>query len=607
MSAVLNSDPIDSDQGSKEWPTAIKWLVEEGIVSEEVAVRTLSASAVVSASPIEYLRGTCSNADLYEACSKSGDTITTRQLSDLPEWTLVINDAHQLLGGGARSKSVAIIVNDKDRRERQRCFVVHTPDATNKEIVSAVTSVVSSKRDMAGKVEVSKEIIDVLYGEWDGRGQKSVSGRDEESSFHREFDEICEAAIALKASDIHIGSTGNSGSIKFRVDGEIEHYKPITAGHAKSLCMSVYNTLSEASSVNESFNPTKTLDSSIERNLSQGRYRFRFSNLPMAPAGFDVTLRIIPIGVTSKRRSPRELGYSEDQEEELKRIFANSSGLILVGGTTGSGKSTTVANMLQQVAEERKGKKIRTVEEPVEFLIPGTCQHPVTRQHGDKRDFMIMLRQLLRADPDIISIGEIRDGDTAELAIQAVRSGHLCVSTIHADGCPIFYDRLVGMGVPRLDMASVGLVAGFIYQKLVPILCLECRIPFSSMVGQGGESYAEVISRVETITGGDTSGIYFRSLGGCNACRKKGASGRTVCAEIMRPTGAMLDAIAKADSRTIWREWRKTIDKTLPGSTKGRTAFEHAVIKMGRGIVCPVDVEKEFHFLDEGMHEDFAQ
>lgn len=597
-------DPGKQESNDQVEVDGLDWLVQKGALNHEVAMWARSV-AVLNESPLEVLRGKVSWSDLHEACIREGRPLSVVRLAELPEWTTILNDEDGALGYKKRVQRIAVIANDKEVSDGpMRCFIVHAPEATKHEINAALVQILLTGYHYAGSIEVPRELVANVYGEWDGRGKRSANrAGGDVAALHAEFDEICERAIDLKASDIHIASTGNTADIRVRVDGELEHFKELTATQALELCASIYNTLTESTSVKDSFNHNKPLDASVERSLRQGLYRFRFSNMPKAPSGFAVTLRIIPIGVTTKRQSPEQLGYSTDQAVTLERMFAKTAGVILFAGTTGSGKSTSMANFLRKVAEDLPGKKIRSVEEPVEFVIPGVDQHPVTRNSGDRSDFLIMLRQLMRADPDIIMVGEIRDGDTAELAIQAVRSGHLCVSTIHADGAPICYDRLVGMGIGRLDLASVNLVAGLVYQKLVPLLCTSCKVPYAQIRSSRARVSDDLIQRVERVTGGDVANIYFRAEGGCDQCRQRGATGRTVCAEILRPSPEMLNAISVGDSRTLWRLWRKTIRHDRPDDMTGRTAFEHALYKMRNGLVSPEDVERDFHFLDESLYE----
>lgn len=590
-------------------PQALEWLCNEGVLERADAHRV--ASAVNSAGArngdwAAYLRGKIASADLHEAACRAGAPLPVSRMADLPDWNLVLNASGGPLAGPVSRNSVAVIANDQEAREQMRCFVLHAAAAPRAEITAGVTGIVGMGHRVAGIIQVPDDVLKVLFSDWDGRGRKGQAVGASDAALHAEFDALCEDAIRLRASDIHISSNGSTAAIYLRVDGNLEHHRDLTANHARDLVNSVYNTMTEASSVTEGYNPNKPQDSAIERSLSSGLYRFRFSSVPMAPSGFDVTMRVIPIGVSTRRSTPQELGYSPDQEVLLDRMFSRASGMVLFAGTTGSGKSTSMANLIRKLAEDRPGKKIRTVEEPVEIIIPGAYQHPVTRLNDDGSDFLVMLRQLMRSDPDVVMIGEIRDVDTAHMAIQTVRSGHLCVSTIHADGAPLCYDRLVGMGVSRLDLASVNLIAGLVFQTLVPTLCPRCKVPAATIDAAIAPSeVVERLARVRKVNNGTLDGVYVRKEGGCLQCRHRGVHGRTVCAEILRPTTDMLPAIAKGDSRAIWRMWRRTITDD-PANMTGRTAFEHAIHKMRLGVVAPEDVELQFRYLDEEPFEDAA-
>jgi Type II secretory pathway, ATPase PulE/Tfp pilus assembly pathway, ATPase PilB len=583
----------------------LTWLVEQGDLESLSAAEINEAAGGDVGELARLLKGSVSTADIHEAAARAKTPLPVVRLADLPDWNVVLNDAQERLGESVRNPKLAIIANDQEAgRTQLRCFIVHTPDTGKAELTAAVTKVIAADLHLAGRIEAPEEVIGVLYGRWDERGRRRLRGDAADPELHAEFDRICEEAIALRASDIHIVSNGSTGAIYLRVDGKLEHYQELPADHALALCTSAYNTLTDASSVNDSFNPNKPQDSAIERHLKVGRYRFRFSSLPTAPSGFDVTLRPMPIGAMRRRLTPTELGFSKDQERLLERLMSRSAGMLLFAGTTGAGKSTSMANLLQKLAEDWPGKKIRTVEEPVELLIPGVSQHPVTRKSDDGHEFKVVLRQLMRSDPDVVMIGEIRDGDTAHVAIQIVRSGHFCISTVHAHGAPLCFDRLGGMGVDRRDLASVNLIAGLVYQKLLPLLCPSCKIEASSLdLAELPHDAVERLKRVKAVNGGTLSGIFLRRPGGCPHCSQRGAMGRTVCAEILQPTLDMLPAIAAGDSREVWRQWRATINHADPADMTGRTAFEHALWKMRQGLVSPVDLEAEFHYLDEAPFE----
>lgn len=545
-------------------------------------------------------------------------TITAQRLSDLPAWDVVVNQEGFPLFAGRHTPHFAIIAQldigtrvdpdaidwqDYKNNKRQVGLWLVTSEEFRRINPNAIMSAVSRMKMypgfyLNGHVHASEEVVEAIHQSFQHRRESVGEANSDE---HKLFDRIGQDALERGASDIHITLFPETTEIKLRIKGELRHYMDLSRGRGEAMIASAYNTLAETGSTKEGFNERAYQDGVIERVYPQGLVRFRYSGMPIAPAGADITLRLIPIGVESKRRSLIELGYSPDQVEQLDRIFSRSSGMILIAGTTGSGKSTTIATILEEMAERYPSKKIRTVEQPVEYRIRGAYQTPVldieSKEPG-KSPFLVALRQIMRADPDVIAVGEIRDIETANVAIQGVRSGHLLVSTIHADGAPVCYDRLSGMGVSRLDLATIGLIAGLIYQKLVPILCDHCKIPYEKYA-QRPDADKRLLKRLQNLTQGDVHGIYFRNPEGCPHCHHDGVTHREVVAEILRPTPEMSHAVALGDSAAIWKAWRSTIKHDDPSNMTGRTAFEHALYKMRQGRVSPQDVESAFKYVDE--------
>lgn len=476
--------------------------------------------------------------------------------------------------------------------------------------LASIASALRSYRGILirGVIECDQNLLQAINDSYEAK-IRLLTGSKSESNEHDLFDEIGRDALLRGASDIHITLFEDRTTVAYRIKGELKQIRELSIERGRSLVSSAYNTLAEKGSTKEGFNDRAYQDAVIERVYPEGLVRFRYSGLPIAPAGADITLRLIPIGITQNPKTLQQLGYSEDQCDMLERIFSRSSGMVLIAGTTGSGKSTTLSTVLTGMAKRHPGKKIRTIEEPVEYPIPGAFQTPVLRKEDASgkpaaNPFMVALRQLMRADPDIIMIGEIRDFDTAQLAIQGVRSGHMLVSTIHADGAPICFDRLIGMGVDRNDLASVGLIAGLVYQKLVPMLCEDCKVSYADWIAS--DDYDEALDRrIRNVVDEDNLGaLFFRNPAGCSSCNHDGIRGREVVAEILRPTPAIGAAVQRSDSRAIWKLWRSTIKHDKPDDMTGRTAFEHAIYKMKRGRVDPRAVEESFRFLDEPVFAD---
>jgi type II secretory ATPase GspE/PulE/Tfp pilus assembly ATPase PilB-like protein len=538
-------------------------------------------------------------------------------VKDLPAWDVILNAAGGPLAGRVPPTNILVLGRANEQAgESPRVFVLSTQDAGDSAaFTSTLLHLAEKGYSVTDTLAATHDVIRVVLSMWESATTSTIRGV-EDSTAHKWWDDVVAEAYRLGASDIHLRANRGRGDLLYRIDGELEPSgRPLTEARALDLAGSMYNTMTDPGTTSGELSALKPLSAPITRHIDGvGAMRLRFESLPVEPNGLNVTLRLIPLGAKVTRKSPASQGYSPDQEAALERMFSRSSGLILFVGPVGSGKSTSMANMLMGWVDSNPGKMLRTVEEPVEILIPGTnvSQSSVNRGQqalatANKKDsndpFMVMLRSIVRSDLDAMMVGEIRDGQTAHLAIQGVRSGHLCVSTLHSDGALIAFDRLDGMGVPRVDLASVGLIAGIVFQRLVPVLCEACKRPARDFVDS--PEHAAVLGRLETYMRQHPEmpdyldHVYFRNPSGCEACRHRGVRSRTACAEILIPTTDMLEAIRAGDSVKLWKLWRQTIDPQNPSVMRGRTAFEHAAWKMTQGMLSPPDVERAFHFLDE--------
>lgn len=588
-------------------------LVESGLFAQEAIDRLALDAKHADVRLGEYLvsKHLITLTQLYDALGKMLNQIPIRSVAELPAWDVLLNDVGQVMASGDRPSTVlALGVGADLTRGERRCFVLTTAAGRNMVSFASVFTRAAREGFTVRAVLVAKDqsVLDVVLSEWrarrgsndDAAGAASMADKE----IHIQWDRIIYEAYRRGASDVHLKIARGRGEIKFRINGSLRpHPLALTTENALLLASSMYNTMVDEGSTGDGFNRRISQSAVVTRQYSEGALRLRYEGLPIEPDGVYVTLRLIPIGVEIKPKSFTELGYSDDQAELLERIFARSSGLILFVGTTGSGKSTSMAHALMEVVRSRPDKLLRTVEEPVEIIIPGASQTSIVRRKqlaGEPKtnEFVEVMRSLMRSDPDYLMVGEIRDPDTASLAIQEVRSGHLCVSTLHADGAPIVYDRLSGLGIPRAELASVNLVAGLIYQRLVPVLCPHCKLT-AAQVGEMTKTHDRLFTRLRRrLNHGNFEGIYFANPAGCTRCDRTGIAGRTVCAEILVPRPSMMKAIASGDSHGLWSAWRSEIDEARPDVMQGRTAFEHALLKMRQGIVSPADVEREFFFLD---------
>jgi general secretion pathway protein E len=274
-------------------------------------------------------------------------------------------------------------------------------------------------------------------------------------------------ALKAGASDVHLESTGNGLTIKYRVDGVLMPAETMPGTELAEQVISRIKVMSE-------------LDIAERRVPQDGRFKarrdgrdidFRVSVMPSV-FGEDAVLRILDRRALTDQLqglSLDSLGFHENMKQGLRQLSTEPYGMLLVTGPTGSGKTTTLYAV---ISEANKGlDKIITIEDPVEYQLPGVLQIPVNEQKG--LSFARGLRSILRHDPDRIMVGEIRDPETAEIAVQSALTGHLVYTTVHANNAIDVLGRFQHMGVDTYNLVSA--LNGVLAQRLVRVLCKECR------------------------------------------------------------------------------------------------------------------------------------
>jgi len=330
-------------------------------------------------------------------------------------------------------------------------------------------------------------------------------------------------ALRARASDIHLEATPDGLRVRYRIDGVLHDI----SRPPRQYQAAVLSRIKIMASLNIA-----------ERRLAQdGRIRLRLSDreldlrVSISPTlhGEGVVLRILDRGAGV--RNLDELGMPGSALERFERLIRQPHGIILVTGPTGSGKTTTLYGALARL--NQPGVKIVTVEDPVEYQIADVTQIPVNPKIG--LTFAAALRSILRHDPDIIMVGEMRDRETAEIAIQAALTGHLVFSTLHTNDAPSGVTRMVDMGIePYLVAATVLAIVG---QRLVRLVCEACAEDFRPP--------ADLVAQVTTGGGPDIPQPRFRRGRGCDACAGTGYRGRTGLYELMPMSEDLRDSVVK--------------------------------------------------------------
>ena len=339
-----------------------------------------------------------------------------------------------------------------------------------------------------------------------------------DTPLHQYMQNLIVHALDRGASDIHVEPFEHSYRVRIRCDGVlIETDKPTREfSHRLTSRLKILAKLDIAECrLPQDGKISFQLDSNETVNI-------RISTLPTI-CGEKVVLRIFP--AQAKELGIQTLGLSIEQKKRFKKTLAKTQGLILVTGPTGSGKTTTLYAALSQI--NTSSVNISTIEEPVEVNIPGINQVPIRPQRG--MTFSSTLRALLRQDPDVMMIGEVRDQETAKLVVQAAQTGHLVLSTLHTNSALESIQRLQSLGVKPIDIAySMSLI---IAQRLVRKLCEYCKIMQQDII----EVQLENPLKSHTI-------LYTANESGCQYCHL-GYSGRTAIYEFIHFDRAIRDAI----------------------------------------------------------------
>lgn len=330
------------------------------------------------------------------------------------------------------------------------------------------------------------------------------------------------------ASDIHLEATRGGLSARFRLDGVLVA-APESPAELHHAIVSRIKLLAELD-IAERRRPQ---DGRIRVRLEQRELDLRVSTVPTM-FGESVVLRLLDRG--GRPVALGELGMSADVLAQVERLASRPHGMLLVTGPTGSGKTTTLYAALQR--RDTAAEKIITVEDPVEYQLPGITQVPVHRQAGVS--FGSALRSILRQDPDVVMVGEMRDAETAEIAVQAAMTGHLVVSTLHTNDAIGAIPRLLDLGVPEYLVAAT--VEGVLAQRLVRRICDGCREEYRPSAEQVASLARRPVRRT----------TLWRGVG-CAQCRDTGYRGRVGIYELLVMTDDVKDAVVRRASRAELR------------------------------------------------------
>ncbi len=394
---------------------------------------------------------------------------------------------------------------------------------THYEFQNFVTSFYDQKKKESSKKE-TKEIIQQIEEEvHDSEVDESLweqverELQDSTGSVAKFVNKIITDAIDNKASDIHIEPRLQNYVVRYRIDGLLKHVIDVPP-RVEQAVLTRFKVLARIN-IAEHRRPQ---DGSFSINYRGKSYDFRINTLPVSGKE-KVVIRVLApaISMDTAEKEITLLGATKDDIDKVNKMITCPNGIILTSGPTGSGKTTTLYSLLGALNEE--GVNITTIEDPVEIKLEGVNQSQVNEKAGIT--FASCLRSILRQDPDIILVGEIRDYETLEVAISAALTGHLVLSTVHTNSAAATVTRLIEMGAKDYLVSST--LSGIVSQRLVRKLCDECKEAYFPTREEAEKLF---VNEVEIQKFMKTK--VYRSKG-CNLCDFKGYSGRLGVFEIM--------------------------------------------------------------------------
>ncbi len=434
---------------------------------------------------------------------------------------------------------------------------IHAMLATKSSILEAIGKVYSANQvsNVMNDIDKEYDAEEALMSEDDASEE-----RIDNAPVVKLVNTIIESAYRDGASDIHIEPFKDRTRIRYRIDGECVEKMAVKPAVHNSIITRI--KIIGGMNIAEKRIPLDGRSSAVIDGVNQD---LRISTIPTV-FGEKCVIRLLATG-DEKARKITDLGMTDYNYEMFKQIIRCPNGVMLVTGPTGSGKSTTLYATLGELS--KPNVNIVTAEDPVEKKIDGVNQCQMNEKAG--MTFAAALRSILRQDPDIVMVGEIRDGETADIAIRAAITGHLVLSTLHTNDAASTILRLVDMGVAPYMVASS--LVGVIAQRLVKLLCPECR----EKITLTDPADLKLVGKDSPVD------IYQHHIGGCRACHNTGYKGRTAIHEIIVSTNDIKELIAKnATAEEIGIQARKNGTRLLRDNVTemvldGRTTMDELV------------------------------
>jgi general secretion pathway protein E len=602
MKTSQTPPPQKSFDGPLDWRTLVGWLREDGVISAEEAERTTTrcASAHSSQHPLQRLAvvGMARAADSHVLdvelltqwmAKRAGlDYMRIDPLKvDVGKVADVMSAAyaerHKVLPVLVSPNEVVVAtaepfvrdwVPEVERQTRRNVrLVIASPQAISSftgEFFALAKSVRAANKSGSQGFSSFEQLVEL------GKANKQLDANDQ--GVVQVVDWLWQYAFDQRASDIHLEPRREQGVIRFRIDGVLHpvYQMPIGVMNAMTARIKLLGRMDVVERRRPQDGRIKTLRPGVG-GARGDEVEMRLSTLPTA-FGEKLVMRIFDPESTVKDLSA--LGFASHDAQRWEALTKHPHGIVLVTGPTGSGKTTTLYATLKRLATEEVN--VSTVEDPIEMIEPAFNQTQV-QPHLDL-DFAQGLRSLMRQDPDIIMVGEVRDLATAEMAVQAALTGHLVFTTLHTNDAPSAIMRLMELGIPPYLINAT--VLGVLAQRLVRTLCPACRQP------QGKEeTLASRATLTELVKPWQVSGSYrpYQPVG-CVDCRMTGFRGRMGLYELLVVTEAFKDKVSREPVLDALRK-QAVHDGMRPLRLGGAARVAEGLTTMDEVLACTPPVQ----------------
>lgn len=549
------------------------------------------------------------------------ETKVIDSFSDLPKWTDVLSGPEET-GGFA----VPIALQDKVlaiRLSATDVVLAYDPSETQQVLnyLASMTNEVAQRglslrpKNLLATTQVLSKLREQAKDRSGSRTASAQSGTDELT----QFKDLVLTAQSLGATDIHFNPLdGGRGQVLARIDGELEalpqSLKGLSNRDVVRMMRAAYESLAERhSNSSGSFSETSALACMIESKLGIPNLRLRFAT-QKGLYGPKATLRLLPTEIDTQAMSFEQMGFAPSHIAMLETAQRRTQGIVLQCGITGSGKTTAAKNFLETHFLNGKGAFYQLAD-PIEYLLKAVHQiyiqrDLITQYEADKKSpYAAAIEAILRMDPDLIDMGEIRDTVSARAAITIAKTGHMSMGTLHVDSVEGIANRLCdpALGLSRNEITSSRILALLCYQALLPKLCPVCCLDSQGLVQQLTEmarsssaSQKELVyvqrllSTLDKRFGVDLACLRFKNHAheNCPHCHGRGTKGLTIVAEMLTPDKDWLDLTAQGKDRAAWYAHRKTYSNFTNGhhdfanaDMSGKTVVEHALYKALMGQI----------------------